>query len=205
MRFFTIFFSTIGIISVSFIFISIFLIYNIVNPDHDLIDDNYHAIAILSGDLHRAEVASNMYFNKNASLILLSRETALFRDILSNKKNTVYQVYIDFLISKKIDRNNIYLFGDNKSTYDEIKALSDIPFIDKKKILIVTDHYHSYRVKQLFKYFDMPVNVHIFPIMPIENITNKSYIQNVILEYLKLMFFYVFTNYDSFEDYILKL
>ena len=194
--------SIIGFVSIIFLFFSIFTLKNIINPSKDLIKNNYYAVVILSGNPDRALVAAEMYFSKNAELVLLSNEDSTVKNYFTGDSMPIHKIYFNSLISNKIKPENILLFGNNKSTYDEVRELQRIKFIKNKKILIVTDKYHHYRVRMLLDHFDISQSVDLYPMSRGDKVLDKKYIQNITLEYFKIILFYFFDNYDNFVSLI---
>ncbi len=198
MRFILFVFSTIGFVSIIFLFFSIVTFSNIINPSKDIIKNNYNIVVILSGNPDRALTAANMYFSKNAEMILLSKENSVVKNHFTGNLTPTYEVYLDLLSSKNIERKNILLFGNNRSTYDELRELANINFIKNKNILIITDQYHHYRVRMLLDYFEISEGVDLYPTTSSLNQSNKKYFQNIFLEYMKIILFYSFNDYDNF-------
>ncbi len=194
--------SAIGFVSVIFLLFSIFTLKNIINPNKDLIKDNYYAVVILSGNPDRASVAAEMYLNKNAEVILVSNEDSTVKNYDTGDLTPVHKIYLNSLLSNNIKRENILLFGNNRSTYDEVRELKKIEAIKNKKILIVTDKYHHYRVRMLLIHFDISQNVDLYPISCSYEVPDKKFIQNIILEYFKIILFYFFDDYDNFISLI---
>ena len=190
--------SSIGFVSIIFLFFSIFTLNNIINPSKDLIKQNYYAVVILSGDPNRASVAAELYFSKNAEIVLLSYEDSTLKNYFTGELIPINKIYLNSLLSNKIKRENILFFGNNKSTYDEVSELQRIKFIKNKKILIVTDKYHHYRVRLLLDHFNISQSVDIYPISRSDEMLDKKYIQNIVLEYFKIILFYFFDDYDNF-------
>tara|TARA_Y100000817_G_scaffold312941_1_gene307892 strand:- start:2078 stop:2701 length:624 start_codon:yes stop_codon:yes gene_type:complete len=198
LRFILFVFSTIGFVSIIFLFFSIVTFSNIINPSKDIIKNNYNIVVILSGNPDRALTAANMYFSKNAEMILLSKENSVVKNHFTGNLTPTYEVYLDLLSSKNIERKNILLFGNNRSTYDELRELANINFIKNKNILIITDQYHHYRVRMLLDYFEISEGVDLYPTTSSLNQSNKKYFQNIFLEYMKIILFYSFNDYDNF-------
>ena len=194
--------SSIGFVSIIFLFFSIFTLNNIINPSKDLIKQNYYAVVILSGDPNRASVAAELYFSKNAEIVLLSYEDSTLKNYFTGELIPINKIYLNSLLSNKIKRENILFFGNNKSTYDEVSELQRIKFIKNKKILIVTDKYHHYRVRLLLDHFNISQSVDIYPISRSDEMLDKKYIQNIVLEYFKIILFYFFDDYDNFISLI---
>ena len=176
---------------------SLYSINKIAYPNQDLIKENYYAVVVLSGNPDRAIKSAEMYFEKNASTILLSRDNKLVKNYSSGDSMPAYKMYLNLLISKRVNRKNILIFGNNKSTFDEIRELSKISFIKNKNILIVTDRYHHYRVRKLLNYFDISDDIDLYPLDSDYQSSDKTLIQNIFLEYTKIILFYLFTDYDN--------
>ena len=194
--------SAIGFVSIIFLFFSIFTLKNIINPNKDLIKNNYYAVVILSGNPDRALVAAEMYLNKNAEVILVSNEDSTVKNYDTGNLTPVSKIYLNLLLSNNIQRENILFFGNNRSTYDEVKELQKIEAIKNKKILIVTDKYHHYRVRMLLKHFNNSQNVDLYPMSPSLGVSDKKIMQSIILEYFKIILFYFFDDYDNFISLI---
>ena len=190
--------SAIGFVSIIFLLFSIFTLKNIINPNKDLIKNNYYAVVILSGNPDRASVAAKMYFSKNAEVILVSNEDSTVKNYHTGGLTPVHKIYLNSLLSNNIKRENILLFGNNRSTYDEVRELQKIKAIKSRKILIVTDKYHHYRVRMLLKHFDISQNVDLYPMSPSLDVSDKKIMQSIILEYFKIILFYFFDDYDNF-------
>ena len=190
--------SAIGFVSIIFLLFSIFTLNNIINPNKDLIKNNYYAIVILSGNPNRASVAAEMYFSKNAEVILVSNEDSTAKNYHTGDLIPLHKIYLNLLLSNNIKRENILLFGNNRSTYDEVRELQRIKAIKNKQILIVTDEYHHYRVRMLLNHFNISQSVDLYPISRSYEIPEKKFIQNIILEYFKIILFYFFDDYDNF-------
>ena len=194
--------SAIGFASIIFLLFSIFTLKNIINPNKDLIKNNYYAVVILSGNPDRASVAAKMYFSKNAEVILVSNEDSTVKNYHTGGLTPVHKIYLNSLLSNNIKRENILLFGNNRSTYDEVRELQKITAIKNKQILIVTDEYHHYRVRMLLNHFNISQSVDLYPISRSYEIPKKKFIQNIILEYFKIILFYFFDDYDNFISLI---
>ena len=190
--------SAIGFASIIFLLFSIFTLKNIINPNKDLIKNNYYAVVILSGNPDRASVAAKMYFSKNAEVILLSNEDSTVKNYHTGDLIPVHKIYLNLLLSNNIKRDNILLFGNNSSTYDEVRELQKIETIKNKKILIITDKYHHYRVRMLLNHFDISQSVDLYPMSHNHEVSDKKIMQNIILEYFKIILFYFFDDYDNF-------
>ena len=193
MRLLSHFFTLFGVISFAFFLFSLKLIEEIVYPDINCIEQSYEYIAVLSGNTKRVVKASELYTTKNARYILLSKEDRLIENhILESKSVPVYQYYTEVLVSNGIERKNIILFGDNKNTYDEILSLSKILETIPHTVLLVTDIYHINRVQNILNHFDLSDKIDLYAVE--ENAdakTSKRSLQNYILEYFKLLNFYL--------------
>ncbi len=193
MRFLSYFFTLFGVISFIFILFSVKLIEEIVHPNIKSNELSYEYIVVLSGNVNRVVKASELFTTKNASYILLSKEDRLIENQVSESESvSVYQYYIEVLVSKGIERNNIILFGDNKNTRDEIISLSKILKTKSFKMLLVTDSYHINRVQKLLIQFDLSDKIDLYPIeVNPDGKISKRALQNYILEYFKLLNFYL--------------
>ena len=193
MRLLSHFFTLFGVISFAFLLFSLKLIEEIVYPDINCIEQSYEYIAVLSGNTKRVVKASELYTTKNARYILLSKEDRLIENhILKFKSVPVYQYYMEILIGNGIERNNIILFGDNKNTYDEILSLSKTLETIPHTVLLVTDIYHINRVQNILNHFDLSDKIDLYAVE--ENADakiSKRTLQNYILEYFKLLNFYL--------------
>ena len=179
-----------------------YLLFKITNPEIDRISSTYDAIVVLSGNPERAVVGSRLFFEKNAKLVYLSKEDSIVKNYInSSKKQKVYEEYIDILLKNNIPRKNIVLFGiDNKSTYDEAKFFSKINSSNIKNVLIITNKFHIYRVKKIFKAFDQKVKTDFFYIDDVSDWTqNKRAIKMVFSEIMKYFLYYI---YDDFNGYL---
>lgn len=193
MRFLSYFFTLFGVISFIFILFSVKLIEEIVHPNIKSNELSYEYIVVLSGNVNRVVKASELFTTKNASYILLSKEDRLIENQVSGSESvSVYQYYIEVLVNKGIERNNIILFGDNKNTRDEIISLSKILKTKSFKMLLVTDSYHINRVQKLLIQFDLSDKIDLYPIeVNPDGKISKRALQNYILEYFKLLNFYL--------------
>lgn len=193
MRFLSYFFTLFGVISFIFILFSVKLIEEIVHPNIKSNELSYEYIVVLSGNVNRVVKASELFTTKNASYILLSKEDRLIENQVSESESvSVYQYYIEVLVSKGIERNNIILFGDNKNTRDEIISLSKILKTKSFKMLLVTDSYHINRVQKLLIQFDLSDKIDLYPIeVNPDGKISKRALQNYILEYFKLLNFHL--------------
>jgi len=193
LRFLSYFFTLFGVISFIFILFSVKLIEEIVHPNIKSNELSYEYIVVLSGNVNRVVKASELFTTKNASYILLSKEDRLIENQVSESESvSVYQYYIEVLVSKGIERNNIILFGDNKNTRDEIISLSKILKTKSFKMLLVTDSYHINRVQKLLIQFDLSDKIDLYPIeVNPDGKISKRALQNYILEYFKLLNFYL--------------
>ncbi len=193
MRLLSYFFTLFGVISFIFLLFSVKLIEEIVHPNIKSNELSYEYIVVLSGNVNRVIKASELFRTKNASYILLSKEDRLIENQVSESESvSVYQHYINVLVSKGIERNNIILFGDNENTRDEIISLSKILKTKSFKMLLVTDSYHINRVQKLLSQFDLSDKIDLYPIeVNPDGKISKRALQNYILEYFKLLNFYL--------------
>ena len=193
MRLLSYFFTLFGVISFIFLLFSVKLIEEIVHPNIKSNELSYEYIVVLSGNVNRVIKASELFRTKNASYILLSKEDRLIENQVSESESvSVYQHYINVLVSKGIERNNIILFGDNENTRDEIISLSKILKTKSIKMLLITDSYHINRVQKLLSQFDLSDKIDLYPIeVNPDGKISKRALQNYILEYFKLLNFYL--------------
>ena len=164
-----------------------------MHPDIGKAEESYKKIAVLSGNVGRVLKASELFKSKNAEYILLSKESRLIENYSSESKPLfIYQYYINVLVNNGVDRNSILLFGDNRNTYEEILSLSKVLKSKSSKILLVTDRYHISRVQEIIRHFDLLDKIDLFAVEnnPEKRITKRQ-IQNYILEYFKLLNFYL--------------
>ena len=193
MRLLSFFFSILGIISFIFVLFSLKLINEIVYPEIENIEDSYESVAVLSGNVGRILSASELYKTKNAQYILLSKENRLIEsDVLGSKPVLVYEYYAEVFVRNGINRNNIILFGDNKSTYDEILSLSKILKDKSSKILLITDLYHISRVQKIISHFNLSNKIDLYAADVNQNKKfTKRLLQHYVLEYAKMLNFYL--------------
>ena len=192
----------IGLITVLLLTITFYLLFKITSPDIGRIHSSYDAIVILSGNPERAVVGSQLFFEKNARFIYLSKEASVVKNYInSSDEKRVYEQYIDILIKNNISRENIILFGtDNKSTYDEAKFFSKIDRSGIQNALIVTNKFHTYRVKKIFNGFNQAVKIDFFYIDDIDDWKqDKQAIMIVMSEIMKCFLYYI---YDDFNGYL---
>ena len=164
-----------------------------MHPDIGKAEESYEKIAVLSGNVGRVLKASELFKSKNAEYILLSKESRLVENYSSESKPLfLYQYYINVLVNNGVDRNSILLFGDNRNTYEEISSLSKVLKSKSSKILLVTDRYHISRVQEIIRHFNLLDKIDLFAVEnnP-EKLITKRQIQNYILEYFKLLNFYL--------------
>ena len=164
-----------------------------MHPDIGKAEESYEKIAVLSGNVGRVLKASELFKSKNAEYILLSKESRLVENYSSESKPLfLYQYYINVLVNNGVDRNSILLFGDNRNTYEEILSLSKVLKSKSSKILLVTDRYHISRVQEIIRHFNLSDKIDLFAVEnnP-EKLMTKRQIQNYILEYFKLLNFYL--------------
>ena len=183
----------------------IILISKITEPVTVNLKSQYDAIIILSGNLERASKASELYFEKDSNVILLSKEltTVDYYSYLSVNKKT-YELYMDILNNRGIDKNNIILFGtNNESTFDEIKELKKLDLERYSNILIVTDRYHIFRANELFKNMDVAFNYEFYSQnTSIKWYENKKSILIVFSELMKCYLYYIFEDFNAYLDYV---
>ena len=193
MRLLSNFFKILGVLSLIFILFSFFLINEIVHPDIEDTEDSYESIAVLSGNIDRVIKASELYKSKNVKYIYLSKENRVVESFtLDSEPIPVYQYYTKVFVDNGINQNDIILFGDNKNTYDEILALSKMLKDKSSKILLITDQYHISRVQKIVNYFDLSSKIDFCATDVNQNKKlTKILLQHYILEYVKLLNFYL--------------
>ena len=104
MRLLFYFFSIFGILSFLFIIFSSSLVIGIIYPNIQEVREDYEKIAVLSGNVRRVVKASELFKSKNAKYILLSRESRLIEDYVSESKSKfVYQYYKDILVKNGVE------------------------------------------------------------------------------------------------------
>jgi len=156
----------------------------------------------LSGNPERAVVGSQLFFEKNARFVYLSKEASVVKNYInSSDEKRVYEQYIEILQKNNISRENIVLFGtDNTSTYDEARFFSKIDASGIRNVLIVTNKFHIYRVKKIFNEFNQAVKIDFFYIDDISDWKqDKQAIMVVVSEVMKCFLYYI---YDDFNGYL---
>ncbi len=195
----------IGLISIIFFGSTVYLINQITDERSTVLNDNYDAIIILSGNFDRASRASRLYFDKKAKYIYLSRENAIIHDYSnSSKSKKTYEIYLNIINKNDIDRKNIILYGiDNKSTIDEARELKKLDFINISSVLIVTDIYHIYRANKIFEdmNFEFKFDFHHQKIS-YNWYENKKSIMIVLSEVMKYYLYNIFEDFDVYLDYM---
>ena len=195
----------IGLFSVAIIIVSFLLVNNITRENPVDNKDQYDAIIVLSGNPERAFRASKLFFEKKSKIIFVSKEQAVFKNYFEpNNSKKTYELYLDILIKSGVDPKNIRLFGiNNKSTIDEARELQKLDLSEYKDILIVTDRYHVFRVDQMFKDVNMKFN-YDFDITAHSTdwYENKGSILIVFSEVLKTYLYYIFDDFNSYQQYI---
>ncbi|MEC9205611.1 MAG: YdcF family protein [Pseudomonadota bacterium] len=143
----------IGVLSILVFILLAYLLFHIANPGEKITLKKYDAIVILSGNPIRAELGGKLFQNGFSKLILVSKEKAMTYDYLKQEKKLMtYEFYSKILIRNKVPKSAINIFGeDNKSTYDEAKSLSIKKYDSLENLLIVTNSYHIFRSKLIFK------------------------------------------------------
>ena len=195
----------IGLISIILFISAIFLINKITEPVTVNLKSQYDGIIILSGNLERASKASQLYFEKGANFILLSKELAVVQDYYSsNIHKKTYELYLDILSDRGIDKSNIILYGkNNKSTFDEVNELKKLDLIEYSNLLIVTDKYHVFRANKIFKNRDVAFNYEFYrQNESIKWYENKKSILIVFSELMKCYLYYIFEDFNTYLDYV---
>ena len=195
----------IGLITIIILISAIFLISKITEPVAVDLKSQYDAIVILSGNLERASKASQLYVEKDASIILLSKELATIVDYshLGNHMKT-YELYLDILNNRGINNSNIVLYGtNNKSTFDEVSELKKLDLIKYSNILIVTDRYHIFRANEILKNMNVAFNYEFYrQNTPVKWYENKRSILTVFSELMKCYLYYIFEDFNSYLGYV---
>ena len=198
-------FAIIGLTSIILFIISIFLITKITNPPVDNYYSEYDAIVILSGNPERAKLAGKLYQENKSKIILLSKENKLLNDYFGSREPIeTYRQYIKILKQNNIPQKDIILFGNNnRSTFEEAKELSDLKSPQLKNILIITNKYHVFRAKKIFKQIMPQQTFHfLYPEFYKNNdnwLKNKISIIIVFTELAKIILFFLF---DDFNGYL---
>ena len=197
-------FVIIGLTSITLFIISIFLITKITNPPVDNYYSEYDAIVILSGNPERAKLAGKLYQENKSKIILLSKENKLLNDYFGSREPIeTYRQYIEILKQNNIPQKDIILFGNNnRSTFEEAKALSDLESPQLKNILIITNKYHVFRAKRIFDQIIPQQTIHfLYPEFYKNNdnwLKNKISIIIVFTELAKIILFFLFDDFDGY-------
>ena len=197
-------FAIIGLTSIILFIISIILITKIANPLVGNYYSEYDAIVILSGNPERAKLASKLYQENKSKIILLSKEKKLINDYFRGRKTIeTYRQYINILKQNNIPQKDIILFGNNnRSTFEEAKALSDLESPQLKNILIITNKYHVFRAKKIFDQIMPQQTIHfLYPEFYKNNdnwLKNKISIIIVFTELAKIILFFLFDDFDGY-------
>ena len=197
-------FVIIGLTSITLFIISIFLITKITNPSVDNYYSEYDAIVILSGNPERAKLAGKLYQENKSKIILLSKENKLLNDYFGSREPIeTYRQYIKILKQNNIPQKDIILFGNNnRSTFEEAKALSDLESPQLKNILIITNKYHVFRAKRIFDQIMPQQTIHfLYPEFYKNNdnwLKNKISIIIVFTELAKIILFFLFDDFDGY-------
>ena len=197
-------FAIIGLTSIILFIISIFLITKIANPPVDNYYSEYDAIVILSGNSERAKLAGKLYQENKSKIILLSKENKLLNDYFGSREPIeTYRQYIKILKQNNIPQKDIILFGNNnRSTFEEAKALSDLESPQLKNILIITNKYHVFRAKRIFDQIMPQQTIHfLYPEFYKNNdnwLKNKISIIIVFTELAKIILFFLFDDFNSY-------
>ena len=198
-------FAIIGLTSITLFIISIFLITKIANPPSDNYYSEYDAIVVLSGNPERAKLAGKLYQENKSKIILLSKEKKLINDYFGGREPIeTYRQYIKILKQNNIPQKDIILFGNNnRSTFEEAKALSDLESPQLKNILIITNKHHVFRAKRIFGQIMPQQIIHfLYPEFYQNNdnwLKNKTSIIIVFTELAKIILFFLF---DDFNGYL---
>ena len=181
-----------------------FFIYSITNPVIQNQYFEYDALVILSGNPQRAITASTIYHEKKIKKIYLSKEKNILHNYIDDSRSIfTYELYLNILLTRNVPRDDILLFGtNNKSTYQEVLALSNSTVSNYKKILIITDKYHIFRAQKIFKKHLAGHQVDFFH-QPVSNdwMSSKESIHIIFSETLKLILFYTFNDFENYLTY----
>ena len=196
----------IGLTSITLFIISIFLITKITNPPVDNYYSEYDAIVILSGNPERAKLAGKLYQENKSKIILLSKENILNDYFGSREPIETYKQYIKILKQNNIPQKDIILFGNNnKSTFEEAKELSDLESPQLKNILIITNKYHVFRAKKIFKQIMSQQTIHFLYPEFYKNSDNwwKNKISIIIVftELIKTILFFLFDDFNGYLEF----
>ena len=192
-----------GLVSLAIIVFSIFIISKIANPNDIKHLQQYDAIVVLSGNPERAIAASKLFYDKKSKRILLSKEDKVIKNYLHPLESIeTYNLMYKILLKSNIPKNKIILFGsNNRSTFDEIENLIKIHHKDYKTYLIVTNKYHIFRITQIFDNYKYTHKVHYYFVNnPKKWWKNKDSIQMIILEYFKIILYYIFDDFSTYKD-----
>ena len=193
MRFLSLFFRTFGIVSFIFVIFSVVVVYGITHPRVSEPAETYKTIVILSGNPDRVILARELFYDKNAKFILLSKESRLIKNYdRKDARQYVYQYYIQLLLERGIERDEIILFGPSKNTEGEFKALSKILKNSSERVLVVTNRYHISRSVKNAEKFGINHFIDFYPGLDssTEDI-QKNILSKYILEYFKTLNFYL--------------
>ena len=186
------------------ILVIFFFIYSITNPVIQNQYFEYDALVILSGNPQRAITASTIYHEKKIKKIYLSKEKNILHNYIDDSRSIfTYELYLNILLTRNVPRDDILLFGtNNKSTYQEVLALSNSTASNYEKILIITDKYHIFRAQKIFKKHLAGHQVDFFH-LPVSNdwTSSKESIHIIFSETLKLILFYTFNDFENYLTY----
>jgi len=200
-------FAIIGLTSIILFVTSIVLITKIANPSVDNYYSEYDAIVILSGNPERAKLAGKLYQENKSKIILLSKENKLLNDYFGSREPIeTYRQYIKILKQNNIPQKDIILFGNNnRSTFEEAKELSDLKSPQLKNILIITNKYHVFRAKKIFKQIMSQQTIHFLYPEFYKNRDNwwKNKISIIIVftELIKTMLFFLFDDFNGYLEF----
>ena len=200
-------FAIIGLTSIILFITSIVLIIKIANPSVNNYYSEYDAIVILSGNPERAKLASKLYQEDKSKIILLSKENKLLNNYFGDREpKETFRKYIEILKQNNIPQKDIILFGDNnRSTFEEAKELSDLELPQLKNILIITNKYHVFRAKKIFKQIMPHQTIHfLYPEFYKNSDSwwkNKMSIIIVFTELIKTMLFFLFDDFNGYLEF----
>ena len=197
----------IGLTSITLFIISIFLITKITNPPVDNYYSEYDAIVILSGNPERAKLAGKLYQENKSKIILLSKENKLLYDYFGDREpKENFKKYIEILKQNNVPQRDIILFGNNnRSTFEEAKELSYLESPQLKNILIITNKFHVFRAKKIFKQVMSKQTIHFLYPEFYKNRDNwwKNKISIIIVftELIKTMLFFLFDDFNGYLEF----
>ena len=202
MKYIVSFLAFFGLVSLSVIVFSVFLIHEITNPNSTKYLQQYDAIVVLSGNPERAVVASKLFYDKSPKVIFLSKEKKVMKNSLNPRESIeTYKFMYKILLKNNVPKDKIVLFGtDNTSTFDEINNLIKFDSKDYKTYLIVSNKYHIFRINQIFHNYKHNNKIHYYFTNNTQKWWKDKYsIKIIILEYFKTILYYIFGDFSAYE------